>query len=136
MRSKLSQSRAARPMPPYTTRSCGRSATCGSRLFMIMRSGASVSQLLALISGPRGARMMRAESERFMNTSPPDACVQRVESHAIDELSGLFDVPDGEIATLAGFQRADGGQAAQRARRFARNGGDAFLHGEAKQRGS
>src|SRR5262245_61784451 len=45
-------------MPPYTTRSLGRSATSGSRLFMIMRSGASVSQLRALKVCPRGARIV------------------------------------------------------------------------------
>src|SRR4051812_40072083 len=64
MRSKLSQSRAARPMPPYTTSSCGFSATSGSRLFISIRNGASVSQLLADLSGPRGARMRRALSMR------------------------------------------------------------------------
>src|SRR2546422_3390794 len=47
-------------MPPYTTRSSGRSATSGSRLFISMRSGASVSQLLALSCVPRGARTVRA----------------------------------------------------------------------------
>ena len=36
--------RAARPMPPYTTSSVGFSATSGSRLFWIIRNGASVSQ--------------------------------------------------------------------------------------------
>src|SRR5712692_9601896 len=46
-------------MPPYTTRSSGRSATSGSRLFISMRSGASVSQLRAESSVPRGARTMR-----------------------------------------------------------------------------
>src|SRR5688572_26782984 len=46
-------------MPPYTTRSCGRSATSGSRLFMSMRSGASVSQLFAESCVPRGARITR-----------------------------------------------------------------------------
>src|SRR5687767_13593341 len=43
-------------MPPYTTRSSGRSATSGSRLFMSMRSGASVCQLRAVSVVPRGAR--------------------------------------------------------------------------------
>src|SRR5580698_8171256 len=46
-------------MPPYTTSSAGFSATSGSRLFMSMRSGASVVQVRALRRGPRGARMMR-----------------------------------------------------------------------------
>ena len=57
--SNASQLRAARPVPPYTTRSSGRSATSGSRLFISMRSGASVCQLFALSSVPRGARTSR-----------------------------------------------------------------------------
>src|SRR5579863_484528 len=57
MASKHSQLRAALPMPPYTTSSSGRSATSGSRLFISMRSGASVSQDLAVRRGPRGARI-------------------------------------------------------------------------------
>src|SRR5687768_17320075 len=59
MASKQSQLRAALPMPPYTTRSSGHSATSGSRLFMSMRSGASVSQLFAESCVPRGARTGR-----------------------------------------------------------------------------
>src|SRR3990167_4288538 len=55
--SKHSQLRAARPMPPYTTSSLGFSATSGSRLFISMRSGASVSQLLAVSVVPRAARI-------------------------------------------------------------------------------
>ena len=49
--SKHSQLRAARPMPPYTTSSFGFSATSGSRLFWIIRSAASVSQLFAVRVG-------------------------------------------------------------------------------------
>src|SRR3990167_4312788 len=55
--SKHSQLRAARPMPPYTNSSLGFSATSGSRLFISMRSGASVSQLLAVSVVPRAARI-------------------------------------------------------------------------------
>jgi ferredoxin len=55
MASKLSQSRAARPMPPYTTSSSGRSATAGSRLLCSMRSAASVSQFFADNVVPVGA---------------------------------------------------------------------------------
>ena len=69
MASKLSQSRAARPMPPYTTSSCGRSATSGCRLFISMRNGASVSQLLALSVVPVGAAMVRDGSLRVMRRS-------------------------------------------------------------------
>src|SRR5450756_636749 len=59
MASKASQERAARPVPPYTTRSSGRSATSGSRLFISIRSAASWAQPLQLRSGPRGARTAR-----------------------------------------------------------------------------
>src|SRR6476646_7118723 len=56
------QVRAALPVPPYTTRSSGRSATSGSRLFCSMRSGASVCQLRAVRVVPRGDRTGRAPS--------------------------------------------------------------------------
>src|SRR6267143_1250432 len=52
------QFRAALPVPPYTTRSAGRSATSGSRLFMSMRSAASCCQPLQESVAPRGARMI------------------------------------------------------------------------------
>src|SRR5271165_2446604 len=84
MRSNAGQSRAARPMPPYTTSSPGRSATSGSRLFMSMRSGASVSQLFALSAVPRGARITPILSRRretvmgrvFLPVSFPTAAQQ------------------------------------------------------------
>ena len=60
--SNASQLRAARPVPPYTTRSSGRSATSGSRLFISIRSGASVCQDRAVSVVPRGARTGRAPS--------------------------------------------------------------------------
>src|SRR5580700_7641231 len=44
-------------MPPYTTSSAGFSATSASKLFISMRSGASVIQDLALKVLPRAARM-------------------------------------------------------------------------------
>src|SRR5688572_11099338 len=56
MASKDSQLRAAFPVPPYTTRSSGRSATSGSRLFMSMRRAASCCHPLQEIVLPRGAR--------------------------------------------------------------------------------
>src|SRR5918996_3140543 len=56
-------------MPPYTTRSSGRSATSGSRLFISMRSGASVSQLFALSCAPRGERTARDFGEFIGVTS-------------------------------------------------------------------
>src|SRR5436853_473004 len=56
MASKASQLRAAFPLPPYTTRSSGRSATSGSRLFMRQRRIASWAQPLHDRVEPRGAR--------------------------------------------------------------------------------
>src|ERR1700733_14646605 len=46
-------------MPPYTTSSAGFSAPSASKLFISMRSGASVIQDLALKVLPRAARMIR-----------------------------------------------------------------------------
>src|SRR5450755_337968 len=46
-------------MPPYTTSSAGFSATSGSRLFISMRSGASVIQERAESFDPRAARITR-----------------------------------------------------------------------------
>src|SRR6266568_8671667 len=45
-------------MPPYTTRSAGRSATSGSRLFIKQRSAASCCQPLQRNWLPRGARII------------------------------------------------------------------------------
>ncbi len=56
--SNASQLRAAFPVPPYTTRSSGRSATSGSRLFISMRRAASCCQPLQESVVPRGARTM------------------------------------------------------------------------------
>src|ERR1700686_4563318 len=56
MASKAFHDRAAFPVPPYTTRSSGFSATSGSRLFSSIRSAASCCQPLHEISVPRGAR--------------------------------------------------------------------------------
>src|SRR4051794_6617257 len=47
-------------MPPYTTRSAGRSATSGSRLFWIIRYAASAAQVLHVRVLPRGARTVGA----------------------------------------------------------------------------
>src|SRR5580700_7833393 len=55
-------------MPPYTTNSSGRSATSGSRLFMSIRSGASVSQLFAVRCVPLAARIVLVLSVRVMNS--------------------------------------------------------------------
>src|ERR1035438_3489532 len=45
-------------MPPYTTRSAGRSATSGSRLFIRQRSAASCCHPLQRNWFPRGARIV------------------------------------------------------------------------------
>src|SRR5439155_4681964 len=57
--SKHAQLRAALPVPPYTMRSSGFSATSGSKLFISIRSAASCSQPLQLSLVPRGARTRR-----------------------------------------------------------------------------
>src|SRR4051812_13300779 len=92
--SKAGQLRAARPVPPYTTRSSGRSATSGSRLFISIRSGASVCQERAVSEVPRGARTGRAPSmgsflswdagrgERWL----PPAGMERVRSGLLREV--------------------------------------------------
>ena len=95
MRSKHSQSLAARPSPPYTTSSPGRSATSGSRLFISMRSGASVSQLRALNSGPTGERTTRFDCRlpsMLMSAPPPlSPCPERarIVCHAPTRLQPL-----------------------------------------------
>src|SRR5688572_6687192 len=66
--SYASQLRAALPVPPYTTRSSGRSATSGSRLFMSMRSAASCCQPLQEIEVPRGACTRRDVEPRGCGT--------------------------------------------------------------------
>ena len=57
--SKASQLRAALPVPPYTTRLSGSSATSGSRLFMSIRRTASCCQPFVDSVVPRGARTGR-----------------------------------------------------------------------------
>ena len=57
--SNAGHDRAARPLPPYTISSSGRSATSGSRLFMSMRSAASCGHPLQEIAAPRGALTWR-----------------------------------------------------------------------------
>jgi hypothetical protein len=67
--SNASQLRAAFPVPPYTTRSSGRSATSGSRLFISMRIAASCCHPLHVISVPWGARTTLAPC--VITLSPP-----------------------------------------------------------------
>src|SRR5690606_37006445 len=57
--SKQSQFLAALPIPPYTTRSSGRSATSGSRLFWIIRKAASLIQFLQCSVVPVGDLITR-----------------------------------------------------------------------------
>src|ERR1700760_485674 len=70
------QVRAALPVPPYTTRSSGRSATSGSRLFISIRRGASCCQPLQEISLPRAARTGRAPVVVAMTSALADACAR------------------------------------------------------------
>src|SRR3546814_19932995 len=61
-------------MPPWTTSSAGFSATSASRLFWLIRYGASVSQDLQLSSVPRGAAILRDGSLRLDMAGPVGAC--------------------------------------------------------------
>ena len=60
--------------------------------------------------------------------------MQRIEPHAVDQLGRPLDVPDGEVAALAGFQRADVVEPAERARRLARHAGKDLVDGQPEQR--
>ena len=71
MASKASHERAARPVPPYTTRSSGRSATSGSRLFISMRNAASVGHDRQVSVVPRGARTGRGPLIAGIVRAPP-----------------------------------------------------------------
>jgi hypothetical protein len=66
MRSKSPRS-GRRGRCRHRPRARGFSATSGSRLFISMRSGASVSQLLAESSVPRGLRMTRLLSRSWLS---------------------------------------------------------------------
>ena len=67
-----------------------------------------------------GVSVMAARS-----SAPPHPRVQRIEADAIDQLGRPLDVPDREVAPLAGFERADLVEPAERARRLARDAGEA-----------
>ena len=82
MASKLFQSRAALPAPPYTMSLSGSSATSGSRLFISMRIAASCCQPLQLISVPRGARTSRGPAVVCVFTMPPRFAVG-LSGHAV-----------------------------------------------------
>src|SRR5450830_167334 len=91
-----SQLRAARPMPPYTTSSFGFSATCGSRLFISMRSGASVSQLLAVSVLPRAARISTSRYfvglalEKSVTTRTPQRSMRELDACEVDSYAHTF----------------------------------------------
>src|SRR3546814_3688845 len=63
-------------MPPWTTSSAGFSATSASRLFWIIRYGASVSQDLQLSSVPRGAELLRDGSLWLVMAGAVVACLR------------------------------------------------------------
>ncbi len=73
MRWKSSQVRAALPVPPYTTRFAGSSATSGSRLFSSIRSAASWSHPRHRSSVPRAARMTGASAMAQSVAAPATA---------------------------------------------------------------
>ena len=68
--SNASQERAALPVPPYTTRASGASATSGSRLFMSMRRAASWVHPRHEMRPPLGARTVRIRGVRVMSLLP------------------------------------------------------------------
>src|SRR3546814_11568054 len=75
---------------PYTTRfrsSAGFSATSASRLFWIIRYGASVSQDLQLSSVPRGAEILRDGSLRLDMAGPVGACWRGLSHRGLEPLS-------------------------------------------------
>src|SRR6185437_7428327 len=75
--SNASQLRAALPVPPYTTRSSGRSATSGSRLFISIRIAASCCHPLQVISLPCGARTTLAPCVIELSPPHPILCTHR-----------------------------------------------------------
>src|SRR6202007_1698626 len=120
----------------------GFAATSGSRLFMSIRKGASVSQLFAESSRPRAARTTRALSIRVIGKYPvlvkgqtarscrsacKDPRMQRIEPHPVDQFGRPFDVPDGEVTTLTGIEAASLTDQAERAGGFSGHGGEALL---------
>ena len=80
-----------------------------------------------------GARV-ESDGHRSSPFALEDAGMERVEADAVDELGRTFDIPDGEIGRLAGFQRAGLGKQAERAGRLAGGAGDAFLDRQAEER--
>src|SRR6185312_5900943 len=96
------------------------SATSGSRLFISIRIGASVSQDFAVSVLPCAARITRALSMRVMSKflaamvsvagrsragdTPPYPCVKRIEPNSVDELGRPLDIPDREVAGFTGVQ--------------------------------
>ena len=64
----------------------------------------------------------------------PDAGVEGVEANPVDELRRPLDIPDREIAIFAALETSDVIEASERARGLPRDGCDAFIDGQAKQR--
>ena len=88
MASYASHDRAARPVPPYTTRSSGRSATSGSRLFISIRIAASCGHDRHDSSVPRGARISRAVIVHLRRRSRCGASIVRRAGDAAERLRG------------------------------------------------
>src|SRR5688572_28367848 len=94
--SKASHDRTARPVPPYTTRWSGSSATSGSRLFMSIRRAASWAQPRQVNSGPRGARTGRGPEPDMA-----DRLLRQPGHHALAE-AALAERLDGDQEVVPG----------------------------------
>src|SRR5207248_2525747 len=111
--SNAGQLRVACPVPLYTTRSSGRSATSGSRLFMSMRSVASCCQPLQLSTVLCGVRITCALDSPVAGL----ACVEvirilskRAESAALNRRRQELDIGrQNTIASERGHQPPNGG---------------------------
>src|ERR1700745_3216646 len=64
----------------------------------------------------------------------PQSRMEPRATDAIDELGWTLDVPDREVAVLAGFETADAVEQAESPGGFTRDAGDAFVDGEPEQR--
>ena len=80
----------------------------------------------------RRATLRPARASTVIGLSRPR--VQRIEADTIDELGRPLDVPDREIRPFAGFERPRLLGEAERARRIARDAGEAFVDRQAEQR--
>ena len=123
------------PVPPYTTRSSGRSATSGSRLFISIRSAASCGQPRQESSAPRGACTARATLTRGSRSRPrpPRAPRPTATSASTSASSGASQRSGPGPGTTAAHRGARGRRARARLERRAqveRSRGAGELHRE------